>query len=63
MLFQGVVMKFNDKIMFQGRREQCCEYGPATGILYCVHDVLGESYMTCSFGLMNRKADPRYGDP
>ena len=25
-LFQGVVMKFKDKIMLQGCREQCCEY-------------------------------------
>ena len=41
-LFQGVVMKFKDKIMLQGCSEQYCEYGPATGILYCVHHVLGE---------------------
>ena len=42
MLLQGVVMKFKDKIMLQGCRERYCEYGPATGILYCVYDVLGE---------------------
>ena len=62
-LLQGVVMKFKDKIMLQGCREQCCEYGPAKGILYCVHDVLGEPYVTRLFGLMNSKADSRYGDP
>ena len=58
--FQGVVMKF--KITLQGCREQCCEYGPTTGILYCVHDVLGESYMTRPFRLMDSKTDSRYGD-
>ena len=44
-LFQGVFMKFKDKVMLQDCRERCCEHGPATGILYCVH-VLGESYIT-----------------
>ena len=63
MLFQGVVMKFKDKIMLQGSRERCCEYGPATGILCCVHHVLGEFYMIRLFGLLNSKADSRYGDP
>ena len=55
-------MKLNDKIMLQGCREQCCEYGPVTGILYCVH-VLGGSVMTRSFDLMNSKADSRYSGP
>ena len=62
-LFQGMVMKFKDKIMLQSRRERCCKYGSATGILYCIHHVLGESYMTRQFGLINSKADSRYGDP
>ena len=62
-LFQGMVMKFKDKIMLQGRRERCCKYGSATGISYCIHHVLGESYMTHQFGLINSKADSRYGDP
>ena len=62
-LLQGVVMKFKDKIMLQGCRERCCEYGPATGILCCIYSVLGESYVTSLFGLMNSKAYSRYGDP
>ena len=62
-LFQGVVMKFKDKIMLQGCREPCCEYGPSTRILYCAHDLLGKSHMTRLFGLMNSKVDSRYGDP
>ena len=61
-LFQGVFNKFEDKIMMQGCRERCCEHAPATGILYCVDDVLGESYMKRLFGLMNSKEDSRYGD-
>ena len=63
MLLQGMVMKFKDKIMLQGCRERYCEYGPATGILYCVFDVLVESQVTRLFGLMNSKVDSRYGDP
>ena len=39
-LLQGVVMKFKDKITLQGCREWCYEYGPAKGILCCVHGVL-----------------------
>ena len=62
-LFQGVVMKFKDKIMLQGCRQRCCEYGNATEILYCVQDVLGESYVTRLFHLMNSKADSRYSNP
>ena len=58
-LLQGVFNKFKDKIMLEGCRERCCEHGPATGILYCVDHVLGESYVTCLFGLMNSKADSR----
>ena len=62
-LFQGMGMKFKDKIMLQGCREGYCEYGPATGILCWVYDVLGESYLTCLTGLMGSKADFRFGDP
>ena len=62
-LLQGMGMKFKDKIMLQGCREGYCEYGPATGILCWVYDVLGESYLTCLTGLMGSKADFRFGDP
>ena len=41
-LLQGTVMKSKDKITLQDCRERYCEYGPVTGILYCVDDVLGE---------------------
>ena len=30
-LFQGVVMKFKEKIMLQCCRERCCEYGSLRG--------------------------------
>ena len=63
MLLQGMVMKFKDKIMLQGCREQYCEYGPATEILYCVYDVLGESCVTHLFGLIKSKAESRYDNP
>ena len=56
-------MKFKDKIMLQGCREGYCEYGPASGILCWVYDVLGESYFTCLSGLMGSKADSRFGNP
>ena len=45
-LFWGMGMKFKDKIVFQGCREGYGEYGPATGILCQVYDVLGEFYLT-----------------
>ena len=53
-------MKFKDKIVLQGCREGYCEYGPVTGILCWVYDVLGESYLTCLSGLMNSKADSQH---
>ena len=56
-------MKFKDKIMLQGCREGYREYGPATGILCWVYNVLSESYLTCLTGLMRSKADSRFGDP
>ena len=56
-------MKFKDKIVLQGCREGYCEYGPATGILCWVYDVLGESYLTLLSGLTGSRADSRFGDP
>ena len=38
-LFQGMGMKFKDKIMLEGCREEYCEYGPATGTLLWVYHV------------------------
>ena len=58
-LFQGMSMKFKDKIVLQGCREGYCEYGPATGILCWVYDVLGELHLSRLFGLMSSKADSR----
>ena len=63
MLLQEMVMKFKGKVMLQGCRERYCEYGPATGTFYCMYDLLGESYVTRLFGLMNSKADSTYGNP
>ena len=54
-LFQGMGMKFKDKIMLQGFKEGYCEYGLATGILCWVYHILGKSYLTCLSGLMGCK--------
>ena len=62
-LFQGEGMKFKDKIASQGCREKYCEYGPATEILCWVYDVLGDSYVRHSSGLMGSKADSRTSNP
>ena len=62
-LFEGMGMKFKDKIVLQGCREEYFEYGPATGILCWEYDVTGESYLTRLSGLMNSKADCCSGDP
>ena len=62
-LFQGMGMKLNDKLMLQGCREGYCDYGPATGILCWVYDVLGESYLSCLSGLMSSKVDACFGNP
>ena len=62
-LFQGMGMKFKDKIVLQGCREGYCEYGPATGILCWVYDVLGELYLIHLSGLMGSKADSCTDDP
>ena len=48
--------------MLQGCREEYREYGPATGILSWVHDVLVESYLTRLSVLMNSKVDCRSGN-
>ena len=56
-------MKWKDKIGLQGYREEYCEYGPATGILCWVYDVLGESYQTHLTGLMDSKADSCSSNP
>ena len=56
-------MKLNDKLMLQGCREGYCDYGPATGILCWVYDVLGESYLSCLSGLMSSKVDACFGNP
>ena len=50
-------MKFKDKIVLQGCREEYHEYDPSTGILFWVYDVLGELYLTHLCGLMSSKAD------
>ena len=62
-LFLGVGTKFKDKIVLQGCREGYCEYGPTTGILCWVYDVLVELYLTRLSGLMGSKADSCFGDP
>ena len=49
--------------MLQCCREGYCGYGPATGILSWMYDVLGESYQTCLTGLMGSKVGSRFGDP
>ena len=41
-LLKGMGVKFKDKIMLQGCREEYCNYGPVTGMLYWVYDILGE---------------------
>ena len=62
-LFQGMGMKFKDKIVLQGCREGYCEYGPATGILCWVYDVLGKLYLTRLSSLVGSKADSHFGNP
>ena len=55
-LFEGMGMKFKDKIVLQGCREEYCEYGPATGILCWEYDVTGESYLTRLSGLNEQQS-------
>ena len=56
-------MKFKDKNVLQGCREGYCEYGPATGILCWVYDVLGKLYLTHLSSLVGSKADSHFGNP
>ena len=56
-------MKFKDKLVSQGCREEYCEYGHATEILCWVYDVLGGLYLTRLSGPMSSKAGSRSGDP
>ena len=62
-LLQGMRMKFKKQILLQGCREGYCEYGPVTGILCQVYDVLGELHLACLSGLMGSKAGSHFGDP
>ena len=56
-------MEFNENIALGGSRKEYCEYGPNTGILYWVYDVLGELYLIRLSGLMVSEADSSAGDP
>ena len=55
-------MKFKDQNVLQGWREGYCEYGPATGILCWVYDVLGKLYLTRLSSLVGSKADSHFGN-
>ena len=55
-------MEFEDKIVLEGCRKGCCEYGPATGILCGICGVLGELYMTPLSSLIDSKADSHTGN-
>ena len=57
-----MIMKFKDKIVLQGCREEYCEYGPLTGILRWVYDVLGESYLTRLTCLCQKEMGAEAGD-
>ena len=56
-LFQGMDVEFEDKIVLQSCREGYCEYGRATGISCWVYHLLGELYLARLSGLMSSKAD------
>ena len=62
-LFQRMGMEFSENIVLGGSKKEYCEYGPATGILCWVYDVLGDVYLTRLSGLMGSEADSRAGDP
>ena len=62
-LFQGMSMEFEDKIVLEGFRKKYCEYSPATGVLCWVYDVLGELLVTRLSGLMGSKAGSRPDNP
>ena len=61
-LFQGMGMEFEDKIVLEGFRKVYCEYRAAT-VLCWVYDVLGELQVTRLSGLMNSKAGSRTDNP
>ena len=54
-------MEFEDKTVLEGCRKGCCEYGPATGILCWVNDVLGELCLKRLSNLIGGKAESRTG--
>ena len=56
-------MEFEGKIVLECCRREYCEYDPATGTLCQVYDVLGDSYLIRSSGLMDSKAGLRSVDP
>ena len=56
-------MEFNENIVLEGSGREYCEYGPTTGILFWVYDVLGELNLTRLSSLMGSEADSRTGDP
>ena len=62
-LFYRMGMEFEDKIVLEGCRKGCCEYGPATGILCWVYDILGEIYLIRLCSLIGSKADTRTFKP
>ena len=55
-------MEFKDKIVLKCCREGYCEYGPVTGILCWVYDVLVESHLICLSRLLGSKADSTFDD-
>ena len=56
-------MEFSENIVLGGSKKEYCEYGPATGILCWVYDVLGDLYLILLSGLMGSEVDSRAGDP
>ena len=62
-LFQGMGMEFEDKIVLEGFRKVYFEYSPATGVLCWVYDVSGELQVTRLSGLMSSKAGSRTDNP
>ena len=46
-LFQGMGMEFSENIVLGGSEKEYCEYGPATGMLSWVYDVLDDFYANC----------------
>ena len=57
------VWNSRNKIVLEGCRKGSYEYGPTTGILCWIYDVLGELYMTRLSSLIDSKADSHTGDP